>query len=223
MSYVMNSKYVKHKSKGEYILSDLQKKILRSICTTNNADYHSIQKDTKRTRTTIVQSLTPLRKHGYVMTRKVNPESKRSKLIFIVTPKGFHYALAFLDVDLDKIMEGMKKYDEYIKSIPNYDSRASKAFLVQNAKVLLKYNAFDKNGMFIAKNYQEALSRGFMYSFLELAKDEDFDFTTVLGENLMEGLSKVCGPDILKEAIIFFQNYRDKVDSIVKALSKVLE
>ena len=46
MSYVMNSKYVKHKSKGEHILSDLQKKILRSIRTTKNADYHSLQKDT---------------------------------------------------------------------------------------------------------------------------------------------------------------------------------
>ena len=44
----------------------------------------------------------------------------------------------------------------------------------------MKYNAFDKNGMSIAKNNQEVFNRGFMYSLIELAKDKNFDFTTVL-------------------------------------------
>jgi len=223
MSYVMNSKYVKQKSKGEYILSELQKEILRSICTTKDADYHNIQKDTKRTRTTIIQSLTPLRKHGYVMTRKVHPQSEKSKLIFMVTPKGFYYALAFLDIDSDKVVEAhmeekeMKKYNEYIKSVPDYHAR--KEFLVQTAKVLMKYNTFDRNGEFVTKNNQEALSHGVMYYLLELAKGNNFDPTTVLGKDPMEGLRKVCGADELKEARIFLQNMRDNIDSIVKALS----
>jgi hypothetical protein len=223
MSYVNDSRYVKHKSKGEYILSGLQKEILRSICTTKDADYHSLQKEIKKTRTTIVQSLTPLRKHRYVREKKVHPERKISKLIFIVTPKGFYYALAFLDIDYDKVIEAqmgekeMEKYNEYIKSVPDHYAR--KEFLVQTAKVLMKYNTFDRNGEFVTKNNQEALNQGVIYYLLELAKGNNFDPTTALGKDPMEALRKVCGHDELKETRTFLQNFKDNIDSIVKALS----
>ena len=223
----MKSKYVKQKSEEEYILSDLQKKVLRSICTTKDADYHSLQKDTKRTRTTIFQSLTPLRTRHYVWTQKVEPENTRGKLIFRPTDKGLFYTIASLDVDSDKIIEThtgkeeMEQYNEYIKSIPDYNAR--KEFLVQTAKLLIKHNMFDRNGMFITKNTQEALSLGFRYSLLELAKDKNFDLTTVLGEDPIEGLRKICGPDEFSEVRDFFANIKSNITSIVNGLSEKIQ
>jgi hypothetical protein len=136
----MGRKYDKQKLKEEYVFSDLQEMILRSICVTKDADYHSLEKETKR-RTTIVQSSVPLRRHHYVWTEKANPANKTSKLIFRVTHKGFYYAIAFLNVDWDNEIikvnieteKQMNEYTEFIKSIPDYNAR--KAFLNQTRNV----------------------------------------------------------------------------------------
>jgi hypothetical protein len=224
----MKSRYVKQESNEEYVLSNLQKMILRIICTTKDADYHSLQIETKRTRTTIVQSLNPLRKRHYVWIQKVEPNNTNSKLIFRPTDKGLFYTIAFLDVDSDKIREAyirkemMKEYDEYIKSIPNYYAR--KELLVRSAKMIMEYNMLDRNGMLIAKNIQEALNLGFKYSLLELAKDKNFELATVLGEDPIEGLRKICGPDEIEEIREFFLDLKNNIDSIIKGLSeKILE
>lgn len=65
---------------------------------------------------------------------------------------------------------------------------------------------------------QESISLGFRYALLELAKGNHSELVTALGENPLEALRKVCGPDEFKEARIFFQKYRDNIDSIVKSL-----
>lgn len=218
----MNPRYVKRESKVEYLLSDLQKAILRIICTFKDADYPILQKETKRARTTIIQSLGPLRKHGYVWIQKVEPEHTRSKIYFRPTQRGLFYAIAFFDIDPDKIIqtymgeEMIKGYNEYIKTISDYNLR--KEFLVQTAKIYMKYNPFDKNGTFIFKNAQEALGLGFKHSLLELAKGNNFE-AAPLSQNLTEILHKICGPNELNEVRVFLQNIRSNIDSIVKGLS----
>jgi DNA-binding PadR family transcriptional regulator len=222
----MNPRYVKQKSKVEYILSDLQKAILRIICTFKDADYPILQKETKRKRTTVIQSLSPLRKHGYVWIQKVEPKHTRSKIYFRPTQRGLFYAIAFLDIDPDKIIqtymgeEIIKGYDEYIKSIS--DNNLRKEFLVQTAKIIMKYNSFDKKGTCIfenAQDAQEAISLGFTLSLLELAKGNNFMAASLLSQNPTEIFRKICGPNDLNELRVFLQNYRNNIDSIVKGLS----
>lgn len=122
----------------------------------------------------------------------------------------------------------MKKYKEYIKSLAHNNALdpLRKELLTQSAKIFLKHNAFDRNGMLISKNIQEFMNLGLRYSLLEryhlleLAKDNHFEHMTILNENSTEALYKIWGPDVFREVRIFFQNYKDKIDSIVKALSE---
>ena len=220
----MSPMYVKQEPKVEYILSDLQKEILGIICTFKDADYPILQKETKKARTTIIQSLSPLRKHSYVWIQKIEPEHTRSKIYFRPTDKGLFYAVAFLDIESDKTIqmyrgEMIKEYSECIKSIPDRNIR--KEFLVQIAKIIMKYNLFDKKGTFIFENAQaqEAIGLGIRYSLLELAKGNYFGATPLLGQNPTEILRKICGPNELNEIRIFLQNMRKNIDSVIKGLS----
>jgi hypothetical protein len=216
----MGRKYDKQKLKEEYVLSDLQEMILRSICVTKDADYHSLEKETKRRRTTIVQSLVPLRRHHYVWTEKANPANKTSKLIFRVTHKGFYYCIAFLSVDWDNEVikvnieteKQMNEYTEFIKSIPDYDAR--KAFLHQTAKLIMKYNPFDRKGMFVTNKIHGLLSLGVRFGILELAKGDD----TLVGEKTMDQLTKMCRPEEIMEIKKFYLNLKNNLDSIIRGL-----
>lgn len=100
----------------DMLTSDLQEKILVHVCTTTNADYKTISKETDRDRITILQSLQGLFRRHYVDKKKILPQYEKSKLIFSPTPKGIIYSLAFLNLDF-KEMPGSHREQSQINKL----------------------------------------------------------------------------------------------------------
>ena len=97
-------------------MSNLQKNILTHICTTYNASYETLRKETEKNRITIMQSLNSLINYHYVDKKRTNPEFLKSKIIFYPTYKGIAFAHIHLQVTLmDMISINKKdKIDIYI-------------------------------------------------------------------------------------------------------------
>jgi hypothetical protein len=99
----------------DMLTSDLQERILLHVCTTTNADYKTISKETDRDRITILQSLQGLFRRHYVEKKKVLPQYEKSKLIFLPTPKGIIYALAFLNLDFKHMPQSHREQSQINK------------------------------------------------------------------------------------------------------------
>jgi hypothetical protein len=222
----MEKGYDNQLPQSQYKFSDLQKKILPTICLTKNADYETLQRETQRRRSTIVQSLEPLRKYHYVQAQPLNPELPKSKLIFTTTDKGFWYAIAFLNVDLDDLIkldiendeQQMKEYTELMTAVKDYNGR--KEFLYQTAKEIMNCNPFDENGMFVTHDAQGLINLGFMYALQETPKQNNPESVNPLRNMTLESLKKICRPDELSAAKEFIlQNFKPNFDLMIKQLS----
>jgi hypothetical protein len=99
----------------DMLTSDLQEKILLHVCTTKNADYKTISKETDRDRITILQSLQGLFRRHYVEKKKIVPQYEKSKLMFTPTPKGIIYALAFLNLDFKQMPQSHREQSQINK------------------------------------------------------------------------------------------------------------
>jgi hypothetical protein len=146
-------------------------------------------------------------------------KNKYSKLIFVPTHKGFYYAIAFLDLDYDELInlyakdiEHMKEY-EHFKSVPDYVGR--KEFVNQTAKLIMKFKPFNKRGMFLSNNLQQLMALGFKLSLLESVKNTDFSATNYFDGVTVEQLSKICIPLEKQELIEFLKNINVNLDSII--------
>jgi DNA-binding PadR family transcriptional regulator len=183
-----------------------------------NVDYHTLQKLLKRSRTTVVRSLESLRKHHFVRAQQTDPGNERSKLIFNVTAKGFYYAIAFLNLDPDQAIrtsyaenkKEMKKYNEYIRSVPDFNSRED--LLIRFSKVIMEYNPFDNKGNVVANDFQRIMSLGFMYGMIESIKGGK----SLFEDTNLDLLSKAFHPKELEQIRKFCLNMKDFVDSTLQ-------
>jgi hypothetical protein len=210
--------------KEDYRLSGLQESILRHVCTTKNSGYHSLCKATARKRTTIIQSLQPLRNRHYIDAYKEDPENSRSTLIFKPTDKGAYYAVAHLNIDIDEIVRSdlgdqeMESHYEFIRSIPNYAGR--KEIFKQIALIAIKYNVFDKSGRLITTNRRELFNVGLKLGLYEAIKQRDYMPTYIFDEHSSKSLAKISTPEERKELKDYLANTRDNFDSTFKHLLK---
>lgn len=221
----MLKKYdIAKRKKEDYKLSDLQESILRHVCTTKNSGYHSLCNATARKRTTIVQSLQPLRNRHYIDAYKEYPENNRSTLIFKPTDKGTYYGVAHLNIDIDEIVmadlgdQKMEVHNEFIRSIPNYAGR--KEIFKQVAIIAIKYNVFDKSGRLITTNRRELFNVGLKLGLYEAIKQRDYIPTYIFDEHSSKSLAKISTPEERKELMDYLANTRDNFDSTFKHLLK---
>jgi predicted transcriptional regulator len=206
--------------KENIITTELQEKILKHICETRNADYKSISKATGRDRITILQSLQPLMKRQYIYKQKIDPDRIKSKLIFKPTDKGKYYALAYLDLDYEDMIKAnldvndISKYNEFIKSIPDYTKR--KEIIYNTAKLAVEHNIFNKKGKLIASGSpEEIFQQGLKLSLLESVRNKDFNAKSYFNIESIESLAKVTTPDELKEMKGYLMNMRNNLDLII--------
>jgi len=76
----------------------------------------------------------------------------------------------------------------------------------------MKYNPFDRKGMFVTNKFRGLLSLGLRFGILELAKGGD----TLVSEKTMDQLTKMCRPEEIKEIKKFYLNLKNNLDSIIR-------
>jgi predicted transcriptional regulator len=209
--------------KQNAITTELQKKILKHICKTRNADYKTISKETGRDRITILQSLQPLMKRQYVYKQKIDPDRIKSKLIFKPTDKGMAYSIAILGVDIDDVRKAhldadvLVEYNELIKKIDNPLQR--KQFEREMIKVLVLYNLFDDKGKTIITNRKGFLKQGIRIGIFNLTADKYYDPENLFTPQVVERLKGIVGTSELKEFKEFLMKIRKNLDLSIKQLS----
>jgi hypothetical protein len=212
------------KSKEEYRLTtELQKKILKHICKTQNADYKTISKATGRDRITILQSLQPLMRRHYIYKQKIDPNRIKSKLIFKPTDKGMAYSIANLDVDIDDVRKAhidadvLVEYNDLIKNIANHIQR--KQFEREMIKVLVLYDLFDDKGKTIITDRKGFLKQGIRIGLFNLTADKHYDPENLFTLQVVERLKEIFSTYELKELKEFLMKIRDNLDLSIKQLS----
>jgi hypothetical protein len=126
----------------------LQLKILKHILQTDNADYKTISKEVERDRLTIRQSIESLSKKQCISREPINPNKKKSKLIFRPTIKGLVIGLGVLDIKFEQIKNNAEK----IINVNTYKEFKEKLgveklndFLKKFSKGLYEYDLINNN------------------------------------------------------------------------------
>jgi predicted transcriptional regulator len=209
--------------KQNIVTSELQKKILKHICRTQNADYKTISKATGRDRITILQSLQSLMKRQYIYKQKIDPTRIKSKLIFQPTDKGMAYSIANLDVDIDDVRKAhadadvLVEYNDLIKNIDDHIQR--KQFEREMIKVLVMYNLFDDKGKTIITDRKAFLKQGIRIGLFNLTADKYYDPENLFTPQVVERLKEIFNTSELKELKEFLMKIRDNLDLSIKQLS----
>ena len=191
----------------DYILSSLQDKILRIVCTTRDATYSTLIQETKRDRTTVLQSVESLIKHGFIEKQKVNPEYEKSKLIFKATPTGKQIAWEYLQMDLEDIMKLeddplIANYLEFIKDISDPVQR--KALLLPLSDLLKSPRAWISESR-IADNEEirgirrEIIRDSFKESLLELVQNKNYEAKDLFNAERIKWFTKIFTSKEIKE------------------------
>ncbi len=89
--------------------SDLQKNSLKHIILTEQPDYNTISNELNRDRLTIRQSIKSLSKIQCILSEPVNPNNKKSKIIFRPTIKGLVIGIGELDIKFEQIKNNSQK------------------------------------------------------------------------------------------------------------------
>lgn len=128
--------------------SDLQKDILKHIILTEQPDYKTISKEVDRDRITIRQSIESLSKKQCILSEPINPNKKKSKLIFRPTIKGLAIGLGFLDIKFDQIKNNAEKVtnlDTYKELKENMGIEQFNRYLKGFSIVLIQYDLINNN------------------------------------------------------------------------------
>ena len=191
----------------DYNLSSLQNKILRLICTTRDASYWTLMRETKRDRTTILQSVESLIKHGFIEKKKVNPEYEKSRLIFKATPMGKQMAWEYLHMNLEDIMkfEDDPQIINYLAFIKNISDPAQhKALLQPLSDVLTSPRAWLREGRIesdeeVRSTRREILRDSFKESLLELLQNKNYDAKKLFNTESIKWFKELFTSEEIKE------------------------
>lgn len=186
----------------DYILSSLQDKILRIVCTTRDATYSTLIQETKRDRTTVLQSVESLIKHGFIEKQKVNPEYEKSRLIFKATPTGKQIAWKYLQMDLEDIMKLeddplVAHYLEFIKDISDPVQR--KALLQPLSDLLTSPTAWGADYEETRSIRREIITDSFKESLLELLQNKNYEAKNLFNTERIKWFKKIFTSKEIKE------------------------
>ncbi len=165
----------------------LHQKILRIICSKQNVTYKTLIEETRRDRTTILQSVKSLVKKEYIIKEKRNPEYEKSKLIFKPTRYGKNYALCGLGVDVEDVLklerdEQIANYLELIKDIA--DPLQRKPFI----EPLLGLFSSDVTTPQIKK---QILNRALKKGVIEIVRNNNYDSKRLLNKSSIPVAQKI--------------------------------
>lgn len=213
---------VQHMPHGA-ILSSLQDRILRLICTTRNVSYTTLIQETHRDRTTILQSVESLIKHGLIEKQKINPEYEKSKLIFKATNTGKQIAYSYLGVSLEDIMklEEDKQITEYLEFIKDITDPLQRKALLQPLSDLLtsprawRVEADEKT----RSTRRDILKNGFKESLLELLQIKNYEVKNLFNTRSTKWLAKLFTTKEINEIKEFVRHVRDKADVTIEMFS----
>jgi hypothetical protein len=200
-------------------MTDLQKKILKHVCTRKNADYKTLSKATHRDRITVLQSLQSLIKRHLVYQEKTNASRIKSKLLFKPTDKGRAFALKYLGVDLDDIRNAQfddnerRNYNEFIKHVANPLDRKNNEG--KTLKDLLQENLFLEDGNIPD---QRLLIQLFRLRLLQFAKSIDPSLEKMFTPANIDKLEAISTQSELKEFKELLTILRNNLDSTIKQL-----
>lgn len=201
--------------------TDLQESILKHICKTTNADYKTIIEDVKRNRITVMQALQPLLRGVYIKQIKVDPNHKRSRLVFKPTGKGIAYASTLLSLGMDFIkkkqltQEEFNKYREFVKDVidPAERERNERAIL----RVCLQFNLFDEQGDVIDQGI--LLNQFFRTRLLEYVGNPRFDPKDLFKPVGIGSLKRMYLPSEVSDFRRYLETFRSNLDATIKELS----
>jgi hypothetical protein len=180
--------------------SDLQKNILKHIILTEQPDYYTISDELNRDRLTIRQSIESLSKIQCVVNEPINPNNKKSKIIFRPTIKGLVIGIGFLDIKFDQIKNNAKKItnlETYQEFKQNMGIEQFNAYLKEFSIALIRYDLINNNLNQIFSN--------------------SYTFVTILIRILL--LGRLLNKDIDTENLfLFYENedyYKQNVKDVV--------
>lgn len=203
--------------------SKLQHEIIIHICKNKNADYQSICKATKRTRTTIIQSLKPMLKVGLVNKEKLNPSLVKSKLIFSPTYRGKAYAEAWgLGAKHIFNTETDPHITNYLRVlVGNSNPSWHNLFLQELASNLLDMSIIDKQGNIELNDKITALKEAFRDGLLRVIQEPNYDAATLFNSSTIEWLKKLFSADEVKEMKMMLLEIKKNSDSTLQILSRL--
>jgi len=207
----------------EYILSQLQEKILSIVCTRKDVDYALLMQETNRDRVTVAQSVDSLVKHKYVKKDKINPEYEKSKLFIRPRFLGKHHAWRFLGVTLEDILkiednEQIALYFEFIKDVHNVSQRQK---LIQPLDAFLTlFVVWTTDGKLEPTQTKEILKQGLKKGICELVQDRNYDSKELLNKRSIESLKKMLSSQEIKELRQFIVQMKDKLASTAEKFPK---
>ena len=157
----------------------LQLKILKNIIKTETPDYQTISKEVNRTRLTVRQSIRTLSKKQCIISERINPTKKKSKLIFKPTIKGLIIGLGSLDIKFEQIKNNPGKvielstYQEF-KNMLGADKLNEVLKILSNE--LINYNLINNNLNQIFSDPYSINKMMLRILLLSQLLNKDFDF-----------------------------------------------
>jgi hypothetical protein len=197
-------------------LSNLQKKILLHVCTTNDASYKTLIEDIGKDRITILQSLESLIKYRYIEKQRLIPEREKSKLIFIPSYKGKAYALYHLNVELVQIVKtnGDDEVNNYIEFVKEVFHPSQHKLMIEPLFNVLERGQLDKKN---SDKEKSLIKESFRKGLSELIQQKNYN-AHVLFKNgtSREWLKKLYHTEGLKEFRELFIRARDNLTATIK-------
>lgn len=203
--------------------SDLQGKILKHVVTNKGANYQTISRHTGKARVTNLQSLESLVKNRYVDKVRADLKNKKSKLTFRATTKGFWYAIAYLNVDVEEVLledDDLSQYREYLQGVRDKDGR--REFMVNLARIIMNTNLFTNAGEIRTTDRQKLFEYGFIMGLVGAAGKYNFDGMKFFNTQTADSLKKILTPAELAETVSRFSEFKKKFSSVMDLFVKEL-
>jgi predicted transcriptional regulator len=190
MKHAQRKKLTEHYSIPVLItLSELQRQILKHVCSTPEANYVSLTRKLHRDRVTILHSLKSLLKYHYIEQKRLKPEYEKSKLTFIPTYKGF--GETWPDVTAESIIN-TNKHDEIVNYVSFVNDVFAKPQLTQVLKPFCRrlaegYLTDYQLGEDDKRNF---IKESFHIAIFGLTNNEDFDSGFLSDRRTIEWLKR---------------------------------
>ena len=198
------------------IPTELQGKILRHICTTTDANYETLTKETGRTRITIHQSIESLIRNRYVKKERDNPQKEKSKLTFLPTLKGVACFWKYFPFNLKEMIE-IKEEDE----VTTYLEFVKDVFKFEHQRPMLSrlFDNIEYNYYIFKKEDAERkrlLKESFTMGILELTQRRDYDVTKLFNKKGVQWLTKLYSNEELNEFKELFGRTKQNLTTVIE-------
>ncbi len=195
------------------ISSKLQEAILSYICTSANGTFATLARICKKDERTIGKSVRTLEKNYYVEKVLTKEGKNRSKYIVAPTFKGVYYGLAYLGIQIDKVLKAYgdenqeKLFFEHIQKIKNYTKMNE--YFSKTASAYFEHNLFIE-GMPVVTDKKNLLGLGFQIGISEALQNES-DSVSYFAEQGTDVLNEILEPRELQDMKNFMDEKKQKI------------